>query len=78
MITIIAVVSVNVCQNKTNTHCQLFGYIEPLALIVYGPDGKYVLDMDAKPVNYDQLRQDVPELKDITALKRDRHFAADH
>ena len=66
-LTLIAVVSVDFRHSKTNTGCQLYGSIEPIAVIVCSPDGTYALDMEAKPANFDQLRQDIPELGALIA-----------
>jgi len=63
--TLIAVESVNVWHSKTNTDCRLYGNIEPIAVIVSGLDGVYALDMDAKLIAFDQLRQNIPELDTI-------------
>ena len=59
---LIAVESVDFSHSKTNTGCHLYGTLEPVAVIVCGPDGAYALDMDAKPIAIDQLKQDIPEL----------------
>jgi hypothetical protein len=60
--TLIAVESVDLRHVKTDSHCQLFGKIEPIAVVVRRRDGTYALDMAARPTDYDQLRQNVPEL----------------
>lgn len=62
---LIAVESVNFQRNKTNASCWLYGNIETIAVIVCGPDEIYALDMDAKIIVLDQLRQDIPELDAI-------------
>lgn len=61
-IKLVAVESVNVWHNKTNAGVRLFGSIEPLVIVVYGPGGTYALDMAAKTVDLEQLSQDAPEL----------------
>ena len=61
-ILVLAVESINFQRNKTNASCWLHGRIEPMAVIVYGPDEVYALDMDAKAIALDQLLQDTPEL----------------
>lgn len=66
-LTLIAVESVDLRHSKTNTGCRLYGNIEPVAVIVCGPDGTYALDMEAKLTAFDQLRQDIPELDTIIA-----------
>jgi len=62
---LIAVESVDFRHNKTGTSCQLFCNIEPIAVIICGPDTSYALDMKAKPATIDQLRQDVPGMDAI-------------
>ena len=64
-LTLIAVESVDIQHNKTNTGCRLYGNIEPIAVIVCGPDGSYALDMEAKLIAIEQLRQNIPELDTI-------------
>ncbi len=65
--TLIAVESVEYRHSKTNTVCELHGNIEPIAVVVHGPDGTYALDMESKPADFDQLRQDIPGLDAIVA-----------
>lgn len=59
---LIAVDSVEFRFNKANTLFYLSGNIEPIALIVCTPGETYALDMEAKPIAFDQLRQNIPEL----------------
>lgn len=61
-LTLIAVESVDSRHSKTNSACQVYGKLEPIAVIVCSPNGAYALTMEAKPANLDQLRQDIPEL----------------
>ena len=65
---VIVVESVDFRHTKTNTFCQVSGHIKPIAVIVRNPDGAYALNMEAKPTDLDQLRQDIPELDAIVAL----------
>ena len=67
MLTLIAIESVDYRQLITNSSCQLFGSIKPIAIIVCTPDETYALDMEARPANLDQLRQVLPELDAIIA-----------
>jgi hypothetical protein len=64
---LIAIESVDLRHSKTNTACQLYGNIEPIAVIVCGPDATYALDIEGKPAALDQLRQNIPELDAIIA-----------
>ena len=41
--------------DKFNRRCMLFGSLEPTAVIVTTPHKTYALDMDAQPVDLDQL-----------------------
>lgn len=68
---VIAVESVNRQRNQTKTFSTFIGTIEPLAVIVCGPDAITAYDMAAKPADLAQLRQDIPELNaTITAYER--------
>lgn len=67
ILTLIAVESVDFRHGKANTGCHLYGSIEPIAVVVCSPEGTYAFDMKAEPANFDQLRQDVPELDVIVA-----------
>ena len=62
---LIAIESVDFRYSKTNTICRVYGKMEPIAVIVCGPDATYAVDMEAKPAALDQLRQDIPELDAI-------------
>lgn len=62
---LIAVESVDLQHSKTNTNCQLYGRIEPIAIVVCDIDKIYALDMNAKLIALDQLREDIPELDAI-------------
>ena len=61
-LTLIAVESIDFQYHKTNASCVLHGRIDPVAVIVRSADGTYALDMEAKPVDLDQLKQDISEL----------------
>lgn len=64
---LIAVESVDFLHDKTNTGCRLYGSIEPVAVIVSGPDGSYAVNMEATLIDLDQLRQIFPELGILNA-----------
>jgi len=64
---LLAVEFVDIQHNKTNTSCWLYGSIEPIAIIVCGPDEIFAFDMEAKLIVLDQLIQKIPELDDIIA-----------
>ena len=66
-LTLIAVESVDFQHNKMNTGCQLYGNIEPVIVIVCGPDRTYALDMEAKLVDLGQLKQNISGLDTLTA-----------
>jgi len=72
---VIIVESVSLNHNKANTSCLLNGKIKPIAVIICGPDRIYALDMDAKLINLEQLRQNISELDNfITPLKKSIEF----
>ena len=64
-LTLIAIESFDFRHRETNTGCQLYGNIKPIAVIVCSPDGTYALDMEAKPVELNQLKQEIPELAEL-------------
>lgn len=65
--TVVAVEAADSRRGRTRTGSQFYADIVPVAIIVHGRDGAYALDMDAKPVGLDRLKQDVPELDSIVA-----------
>lgn len=64
---LIAVESVDLQPSKMGSGCFLHGNIKPIAVVVCGVDGIYAIDMEAKIIRFDQLRQDTPELDAMTA-----------
>jgi len=66
-LTLIAIESVDFQHSRTNAVCHLYGSVEPLAIVVCSQDGTYALDMEARPADFEQLRQDMPELDAIVA-----------
>ena len=73
-IKLIAIESVDYQYSRTTTRCQVYGNIKPIAVIVCGSEGIYALDMESKPADLGQLRQDIPELD---ALVSNFHHARD-
>lgn len=65
--TLLAVESVDIQHSKTDAGCWLYGSIEPMAVIVCGPDEIFALDMQAKLIALDQLIQEIPELDAMIA-----------
>jgi len=65
--TLVAVESVETLHSKTNAACLLHGKVEPVAVVVRSPDAVYALDMRAKPVAIERLRETVPGLDVILA-----------
>lgn len=59
---IVVIESVEFLHCNTNTICQMYGKIVPVAVVVCGPDSSYAIDMEAKPASLDQLKQDIPGL----------------
>jgi len=66
-LTLIIIESIDVQHSIANTDCRLFGFLKPIALMVYETNATYVLDMKSKPITIDQLKQDVPDLDRIIA-----------
>jgi len=61
-IMLIVIEAVDCQHGLTDNGCRLYGSIEPIALIVCKEDAIYALDMDSKPVDYEKLRAELPEL----------------
>ena len=62
MLKLIAVESIDLGPRKTQIGWHCFAKMEPVAVIVCGPDGTYALDVDAQPADVERLRRDVPGL----------------
>lgn len=65
--TLIALESLESSQSKTGNSCHVFGKIEPVGVVVHGPEGSYALDMSAMPITMEQLRETVPDLDVLLA-----------
>ena len=61
--TLFAIASVVVRHSKANAIYHVYGKIAPVAVIVCSPAGTYALDMHARPVSIERLRQDLAGLK---------------
>ena len=59
---IVAIESIDFQHKQTTIHSRMFGYLKPIAIIVFSPGALYAVDMEAQPVALEQLRQDIPEL----------------
>lgn len=59
---LIAVESVDYRHTRTKTGGYMYGSIEPIAVIVCGPDGTTAFDTEGKPASVEQLRKDIPGL----------------
>lgn len=65
---LIAVESVDYQRGRTRSGCHVYGRVEPVAVIICGPDRAYALDMESGPVSLDRLKEDVPGLDAMIAL----------
>jgi hypothetical protein len=61
-VTLTAVESINSRTGTTNFGFHFSGTIEPIAVIVSGPDGAYGLGMDGEALDLDQLRREIPDI----------------
>ena len=59
---VIVVESVDIRHSTTKMSRQLYGFIEPIAVVVYGPGGIVAFDVETGPVSFDQLSRNIPEL----------------
>lgn len=57
MFTVRVVESVDSWQSRSTKHFRAAGKIEPLAVVVSGPDGEYALDINAEPIGAERLAQ---------------------
>jgi hypothetical protein len=64
---VFAVESCEIARRRSAGGYQLFGTADPVAVVVCDPDSVYALDMAAKPINLEQLREAVPALDSIIA-----------
>ena len=65
-VTLIAVESVDIQHSKSGSVGRLYGKLEPIAVVVCGSGDAHAFDMEAMPVDLDQLKQAVPELDALT------------
>lgn len=65
---VIAVESAEFKLNKMDILCQISGKMEPIAVVICGPNGNYALDMQTRPTALNELRLNIPELDDMIAL----------
>ena len=61
-------------QHKSNNGYQLYGSIEPIAVIVCTRDGIYAVNMEAEPVAVDPMKKKIPELNTLLNLDQSCHF----
>ena len=64
---LIAIESIERQHNMMELGCQLYGRLDPIAIIVCTRDRVYALDMQGRPTAIEQLLEDIPELQDIIA-----------
>ena len=54
-LTVHVVESVETWHSQTSTQCHVVGKIEPLAVVVCGPEGEHAVDINAQPIDRDCL-----------------------
>jgi hypothetical protein len=64
---IIAVEQRELRQRNSRASWQLYGTLEPVAVIVCEPDGVYALDMALQPLAVAELTAQIPELATLLA-----------
>jgi predicted RecB family endonuclease len=64
-LTIVAVERVGFSHRSSKAGCLLHGEVEPIAIVVRSGGHAYALDMEARTLDVEQLKQDVPELDSI-------------
>ena len=68
-VTIVAIESIEIDQHRTAMGNQLFGAARPVAVVICAPDSTYALDLSAKPIDLEQLRQEIPDLEAVTTSR---------
>lgn len=63
-----AVESIDVMCNKGATGFTWHGNVTPTAIIIHDPEKNLALDMDAKSLQLETLKQSIPELNMIKGL----------
>ena len=53
--TVRVVESIETWQSRSATRCHAAGKIEPLAVVVSGPDGEYAVDVNGEPIGAERL-----------------------
>jgi len=54
-LTVSVIESVETWRSRSVALCYAAGRIEPIAVVVAGPDGEYALDVDAQPIDRERL-----------------------
>jgi hypothetical protein len=62
VLVLIALESVELLQQKTRSACQMYGRVEPVAVVVCGRGEPFALDMQSAPLALERLKEQVPEL----------------
>jgi len=61
-LTLVAVESAESYARREKGHWQVSGIVKPIAVVVCGPGEPYALDMEANPLDLEELKRDVPDL----------------
>ncbi|MDH3420230.1 MAG: hypothetical protein OEQ25_16655 [Gammaproteobacteria bacterium] len=59
---LIAIESVEWHRHRSSSSCRFSAFVEPIALVVCGPETVRALDMQGNSVDMDELRRNVPGL----------------
>lgn len=62
VLTIVAIEKAVTQSQKWDFSCGISSVLEPVAVVVCEERNQYALDMNAEPIDIDQLKKDVPEL----------------
>ena len=63
--TLIAVESLQSSHHRSSIGCQCSAQIEPVALVIFGPDGTHAIDMQDNPVSCEMLIEHTEGLADL-------------
>lgn len=62
-LTVVAVESAESSASRSSRGCRLHATLEPIAIVVRGPDASHALDLDGKRIDLERLRRAHPALE---------------
>lgn len=59
---LIAIESVEWHRHRSSNGCRFSAFVEPIALVVCGPEAVHAIDIQGNPVDVGKLRRTIPDL----------------